>query len=207
MSGEHDEALVMERHNESIRLSERYQRTRDRADLETAIQANSEALAHLGQDSKEGYKVLKQRGFLLVKRFEVAGAVEDLERAVAAYEASRSRLPDETNAHLRGLNDIANAYGELHEVTGDPSQNECAIRLMEQVVDRVGKHHPLRALYLGNLGMRILVRHDRSGAMPDLAESVRVLEEADAALLPGSPHAYVVWNNLAVVHRQLQPER
>jgi tetratricopeptide (TPR) repeat protein len=86
----------------------------------------------------------------------------------------------------------------MHAVTGDARLLDDAIGGYRRALAATGPKAPVRATYLDNLGMALLDRYERSGAIDDADESVRLLRRAREATPPCSPALAGVVNNLGV---------
>ena len=93
---------------------------------------------------------------------------------------------------------LARAWRDMHAVTGDARLLDDAIGGYRQALAATGPKAPVRATYLDNLGMALLDRYERSGAIDDADESVRLLRQAREATPPCSPALAGVLNNLGV---------
>ena len=93
---------------------------------------------------------------------------------------------------------LARAWRDMHAVTGDARLLNDAISGYRHALAATGPKAPVRATYLDNLGMALLDRYERSGAIDDADESVRLLRLAREATPRRSPAFAGVLNNLGV---------
>ena len=134
---------------------------------------------------------------LLRRRYEARGDPGDLEAAARCL-----REPDSPHRgqqrHSPRQAGLARAWRDMHAVTGDARLLDDAISGYRQALAATGPQAPARATYLDNLGMALLDRYERSGAIDDADESVRLLRQAREATPPCSPALAGVLNNLGV---------
>ena len=182
-------------------LGARYAARGDEADLDRAIDLATAAVTRIPAGSEAATFAASRRNnlaALLRRRYEARGDVADLE-AAARYlrepPLARHRPAPPWPGGRRGW------PAPCATRTLSPAMPGCledAIRGYQQALAVVGPRAPARATYLDNLGMALLDRYERSGAIDDADESVRLLRLAREATPDGSGALAGVLNNLGV---------
>ena len=183
-------------------LAARYVACGDEADLDRAIDLATAAVARIPAGGEAATFAGSRRAnlaALLRRRYEARGDVTDLEAAAQLLrEPAAVVAPRATTATARRQAGLARAARDAHAVTGDARLLGEAISGFQQALAAARPRAPVRATYLDNLGMALLDRYERSGAIDDVDESVRLLRLARAATPDGSTALAGVLNNLGV---------
>ena len=181
-------------------LGARYAARGDEADLDRAIALVTAAVARIPAGSETAAFAGSRRNnlaALLRRRYEARGDPGDLEAAARCLGEPDSAAPQASSGIARQAG-LARAWRDMHAVTGDARLLDDAIGGYRQALAATGPKAPVRATYLDNLGMALLDRYERSGAIDDADESVRLLRQAREATPPCSPALAGVVNNLGV---------
>jgi tetratricopeptide (TPR) repeat protein len=181
-------------------LGARYAVRGDEADLDRAIALVTAAVARIPAGGEAAAFAGSRRNnlaALLRRRHEARGDPGDLEAAARCLGEPDSAGPQASSGIAR-LAGLARAWRDMHAVTGDARLLNDAISGYQHALAATGPKAPVRATYMDNLGMALLDRYERSGAIDDADESVRLLRQAREATPPCSPALAGVVNNLGV---------
>ena len=182
-------------------LGARYVARGDEADLDRAIDLATAAVDWIPAGSQTATFAAGRRhnlASLLRRRYEARGDVADLQAAARCLGEPAAGSPAAGIATARWQAGRARTLRDAHAVTGDARLLEDAISGYQQALAVTGPSAPARATYLDNLGMALLDRYERSGAIDDADESVRLLHLAREATPDGSGALAGVLNNLGV---------
>ena len=181
-------------------LGARYAARGDEADLDRAIALVTSAVARIPASSEAAAFATSRRtnlAALLRRRYEARGDPADLEAAARGLGEQDFATPQPSTGISRQAG-LARAWRDLHAVTGDTRLLSDAISGYQHALAATGPKAPVRATYLDNLGMALLDRYERSGAIDDADEAVRLLRLAREATPRCSPALAGVLNNLGV---------
>lgn len=181
-------------------LGARYAARGDEADLDRAIALVTSAVARIAAGREAAAFASSRRNnlaALLRRRYEARGDPADLEAAARCLRERDFATPQPSTGMARQAG-LARAWRDMHAVTGDARLLDDAISGYQQALAATGPKAPVRATYLDNLGMALLDRYERSGAIDDADESVRLLRRARQATPCCSPALAGVLNNLGV---------
>ncbi len=168
----------------AVALRARFERSRDNADLDEAIETGRQALAVLPAGQPDRPAVLSHLAATLRTRFEYSGNRDDLDEAVAT--AREALAGTEQNARLRPgvLSNLAATLTARSEFTGDLSDLDEAIDAIREVLVTLPDGHVDRPAVLSNLAAALRSRAERTGDA-DLAEAVGAARAALAAIPAG----------------------
>jgi tetratricopeptide (TPR) repeat protein len=181
-------------------LGARYAARGDEADLDRAIALVTSAVARIPAGSEAAAFASSRRNnlaALLRRRYEARGDPADLEAAARCLHEQDCAGPRPRTGIARQAG-LARAWRDMHAVTGDARLLNDAISGYQHALAATGPKAPVRATYLDNLGMALLDRYERSGAIDDADEAVRLLRLAREATPRCSPALAGVLNNLGV---------
>lgn len=184
--------------NLGIALRLRYLRSGVRSDLDEALKVHRESVAVTGPDHP-GYAIVwNGLGNTLSTLRRLTNAAEDREEEVAAFE--RSLAATARGDRRRALLSANLAAALTHSQTPDAAL-ERAVTQLRDSVDALPAQDPLRALCRYDLGLALVERFKRTGAVPDLTEAITCARTA--AQQPGvsSQHrlqAAVAWGSWAM---------
>ena len=146
--------------NLGVRFGDRFEKSRQMADLDQAILCDQQALEATPADHPDRAKYLNSLGFRFHDRYERTGQVADLEQAML-YDRQALEAYD------------AEFGVDQFEKTGQVADLEQAILCDQQALEATPTDHPDRAKYLNSLGMRCHDKFQRTGQMADLKQAIQ----------------------------------
>ena len=148
---------------------------------------------------------LSNLGLALRARFELTGALGDLEEAVRVGREAVAATPVGHADRAAMLSNLGNALQARFERTGAEADLDEAIRVGQEAVAATPAGHPNRAPLLSNFGNALQTRFERTGSLDDLEEAIRVDREAVAATPVGHPDRAGMQSNLGnALHRRFK---
>ena len=132
----------------------------------------------------------------LQDRFQVQGRREDLEEAIAQWEAVLP-LAQDPEQRARLLNNLATAYAMLGDLDPESPGWDRARELWQEVLALLPPEHPIALIARGNLAASLRTRFLHTGRATDLDRSQKLLQ-AVVERLPAGPDRALFRNNLAL---------
>lgn len=179
-----------------IGYRKQYEGTGNPEALELSVLALESLLAEVppGHDGREG--VLAALGLSLRARYELAGAPDDLARALALHEEAARVAPD--HPHAAGmLSNLAGTLRMRYEREGRVEDLQRAVTAYRQAVALAPADSPWRPMFLNNLGNGLRTAFERGGDSADIDDSVAAFSEAVATAAEGSVDQVRALGNLA----------
>ncbi|WP_232240768.1 hypothetical protein, partial [Kutzneria sp. 744] len=158
-------------------LHARFERTRERAQLDAAIALSTEVAEHAGIDHDDRAGRLTNLGTALLERFMAFSDVADLDAAVDAHRLALTEIADDHHDRARYLNNLSVALCRRHIVRGRDADLAQAIRLGEQAAS-APQGGVERALRMSTLGDALFHRFARFGDVADLDRDIDLLRAA-----------------------------
>lgn len=159
-------------------LSSRFQLSRDRSDLDEAVDAGREGTTVVGLKDPGRPTMLGLLANALLERFERYGEAPDLTEALqAAQDGVKAAEPGST-VRAVCLSCLALARDHLFRHTGDIRDSDRAIETGRESVAAARGDRPGTAICLSNLGGILRTRYERTGDAGVLDEAVEVQREA-----------------------------
>jgi tetratricopeptide (TPR) repeat protein len=155
-------------------------------DLDRAIDIALQILDALpGGDHRRG-QTLSALDLAHLARYEISGAVDDLQQAVRFAEAAVRHAGDPHDQVMYRSN-LANRLADRFVVTGDVEDLDRALGTLAEAVATVPDGHPDRPGVLSNYGTVLVARHRVTGDADDLEEAIdwhrqAVVSERDSDL-------------------------
>jgi len=159
-------------------LSNRYERTGNLQDLETAIAQSEAAVEGTPEDHPNRAEQLNTLAMSLSRRYKRTGNLEDLEAAIARSEAAVEATPEDHPGRATWLGALGHRLGCRYERTGRLQDLEAAIARSEAAVEATPEYNPNRASWLNNLGNQLRIRYQRTGDLLDLEAAIGHAEAA-----------------------------
>ncbi|KAK7214327.1 hypothetical protein V2G26_002330 [Clonostachys chloroleuca] len=161
----------------------RYERMREIKDLKEAIKQVRKAIGLLPDDYPDLAVCLNNLGAMLKIQYQKTGEIKDLEEAIKqarkAIKLTPNNHPDLAAARLTNL---GNNFEIRYIRTEDIKDLEDAINQAREAVELTPDDHPDLALYLYNLGTKILHRYKRMRRSEDLEGASAYLLKAWSCL-------------------------
>ncbi|KAI0594107.1 CHAT domain-containing protein [Biscogniauxia sp. FL1348] len=129
--------------------------------------------SHYGKASQ-----LSNSGYLLARKFERFGNLDDLEEAILLTENALDITPAHHPDRAARLNNLGNWLGVQFEQTGAMDHLKRAISKSEEAVQTTPHNHPSRAKRLSSLAHWLARRHERTGSWQDLEQAILFVEQA-----------------------------
>ncbi|MFB9682333.1 CHAT domain-containing protein [Streptosporangium vulgare] len=158
-----------------LALRRRHERDGSAADLDQAISAGREAVAH---DAEEAPSRL---AFAYWRRYRLRADPADLDEVITLF----TRVRERTGPRATVLSDLGTAYRQRYEHTRERADLEQAVTLIEQAA-RLPEGRASRAVQ-ADLGTALLYRYERFGARSDLWRAAELVEAVLAAVPPHDP--------------------
>jgi hypothetical protein len=159
----------------------RYERDGDAVGIDRAIAAGQGAAVILARHGMRAVKPLSNLAFAYWARYRLHGDLVDLKQVTGLLE----RVLGVAGPGPAVLSDLATAYRQFYEQTGEVTYIERAVALAEQAADPDGQVTPA---ILASLSAALLRRYERAGAGQDLQRAAELVERILAALPEDSPH-------------------
>jgi CHAT domain len=180
-------ALSTSLQNLAAALVSRFQRSRDRADLDEAIDAAREAIP-VTDRSDRGYGITQTLlANALLESFERYWDVADLRDAVAAAQAGADAAPPVGRVRAVALSALALAHSNSFKHTGDVRDLHRAIAVDKDSVAAAQGDPIGLATCLSNLGGILTTKYDRIGDAAALDEAI----DAHRQAVRSTPDGYV----------------
>ncbi|KAI5927564.1 CHAT domain-containing protein [Camillea tinctor] len=120
---------------------------------------------------------LSNEGYLLARKFERFGTLDDLQEAISLTEQSLDITPTNHPDRAGRLNNLGNWLGRRFEWTGAMENLKKAISNSTEAVQSTPHGHPSRAKRLSSLGHWLVRRYERIGNWQDLEQAIALAEE------------------------------
>ncbi|WP_405463963.1 CHAT domain-containing protein [Streptomyces jietaisiensis] len=190
LDGENRFAAELMRADALLRLGET---TRDRGPVDEAVEAASRL--------PRVPAALQVLGSALYVRYKVTHAHEDLVGAAAVLRECLRQTPADAPERVLRLGELGNVLQTSAEHTGEESLREEAVRYLRAVVEEVPETSAGMPWHKVDLAAALRDRGRHTGDVVALRESVALLEEALAAVPPGTgPWHNFCENHLTAVH-------
>lgn len=179
------------------KLSERARAAGDRARIEAAIGLWRRMIApihpvHPG-DVPMSWSNL---GVLLLARYELDGALADLEEAIGAYRKALDLEAPGDPERARYQSNLSAALYQRAMITGSTRDREESLALGRTTSELNRPDDSDRAKYLSNAGVSLLRSYEVSGGEDDLSAAIGALEEALGACGPDDQDRGGILSNL-----------
>ncbi|CAG9982047.1 unnamed protein product [Clonostachys byssicola] len=171
-----------------VALRDKFFRTRDIADLEEAIQATRHAIHEIShdnpiyeipQDSPIYFKWVYTLGGQLDDKYDITGALPDLQEAIKFTLQAVSKTPREHSAYGEGLNSLGIRFRAKYLRTKELDDVEEGIDFMQEAISSTPEDDPQRAKRLRALATLLGDRYDMERDVTDLEEAIRLLRLAN----------------------------
>ncbi|WP_416981880.1 hypothetical protein [Streptomyces sp. T028] len=181
--------------NLAVALSERYQRTGKRNDLDGALHCVEQALEATLGGSPERPARLALHAVLLLDRHDALGHLADLDLAVEKFAAALRETPE--NSPERPLREGESGAVLLarYQRTGELADLDASVALLRRAVRGRVYEAEDKAILWGQLGTSLRVRARRRHDGNDAGQAVAALRRA-VTLTTGTPNRAVDLNNL-----------
>jgi len=194
----------MYRKSLQARLSHRYDRTGNIKDLEKCIQLVEENVASTSKEDAIWPGRFNSLGLMFYERYLRIGATSDLDKSIECIREAVNSTP-ETDIYLRiRLHNLGYMLGQRYFRLREIADLDEAILLVRralevnrEVLAERGRHmeelmgvipgDPGRAVVLNSLGFLLATRHQESGSVDDLQESIDLAKQAVEATPVGYP--------------------
>ena len=174
----------------AVEAEVRYHEKSDLVALDEAAAAWERILQHPDFAALEAsfrLAVLNDAGGVYLRRYWAIGRLEDLTRAIQAYEQAVAQTPAGSPGLPRHLSNLGNGLSARYARTGWLPDLERAIQAYEQAVAQTPAGSPNLPGCLNNLGNGLRERYARTGELPDLECAIQAWDQAVAQTPAGSP--------------------
>jgi len=130
------------------------------------------------------------------RRHDARGNLEDLSKAIAAWELAVAQTPAGSPDLPMYLNNLSSGLRDRYTRTGALGDLEKSIRICEQALAQISPGSRERVAILNNLGAGLRDRYEHTGALGDVEKAIKVCEQAVALTSPGSQERATILNNL-----------
>ncbi len=130
---------------------------------------------------------LNNLAIAMATRFEHAGNLSDLDRAVESCERAVTATSARHPSLAGRLSNLGGVLRVRFEHGGDPADLDRAVILGERAVGAAPSGHPHRAIVQNRLGIALRTRFEHGGNMADLDRAVDLGERAVSATPDGHP--------------------
>lgn len=176
----------------------RYVKSRDRADLDKAIEAFTTLVVLMPDTHPRKAAVLHIRGILLSDRVEHTGAVSDIDEMITTYE-NAVRLADSHDIPVY-LGKLGKGYATRFEETAEFPDADKAIDALTRAVNATTEEGETKADRLCDVGDILLARLQKSGDLADGDRALVSYEHAIQAMPSVDPDLPHYLDNLANAH-------
>ncbi len=175
-------------------LIDQARQARDPAGLTAGIERLRQAADLTPADDPLHWAILSDVGSALRNRFELTGALADLDAAVsAAQQAVDGAAPGDSHRASLLVN-LANVRRLRFEQTRAQADLDAAVEASRRAVDSCAADNPRRATILSQRGLVLLDEYRRAGSLDFLDEAVAVGQQAVAAAATGTDRAVSLMN-------------
>lgn len=136
--------------NLACRLMIRSNWTGSTDDLNSAVAACERSM-NLSVEFRDWTEKTTRLGAYLARRFERAGSMEDLDRAVQLLRNAVSLMPTHYPHRGEALSNLGATLGLKYEMTKSAADLDDAIEATDKALEALPSDHPLRVLALSNL--------------------------------------------------------
>jgi tetratricopeptide (TPR) repeat protein len=175
----------------------RFEHTRDRADLDHALELLAPALAAVPAGSPLRTLVLSTLGMTHFHRFGLGEGTSDLDRAVDLLDEAvrRTSTTDSLHAETSAVLGTALAlrFAQARSVD-DLNRGVAALRSSVHTAPSTDPHRPT---WLAQFGSALVTRYSQTGEMGDLNDALSTLEEAAATSPADHAHHDIILSSLA----------
>jgi len=183
--------------DEATTFRVRYDKSRDRNDIDNAISLYRQFLDLLPPSHPKCDVALKWLGYALYTRFEKCGASGDVQEAIALQRQALELRPSSHPQHSETLRDLIRSLTSRFGRYGKLDDLDEAIRLCREALELHCPGHPERSRSLNNLMSAVLTRFEQYGKDKDLEEAIVLQREALELRPPGHPDRSMSLNNLS----------
>ncbi|KEP46865.1 putative aromatic di-alanine and TPR containing protein [Rhizoctonia solani 123E] len=156
----------------------RYERHGNLADLDKAINYQSQAVRLTSKEHATHPIYLSSLGDLLLRRFERFGDLVDVDRAIEYQEQAVQLTPEGDIQRPGFLESLGCARFRRFERVGDLEDVDQAIEHQMQAIRLIPEGHPRRGSCLNNLGHSWRLRFERLNDLTDVENAIKYHEQA-----------------------------
>ncbi|KFX87738.1 hypothetical protein O988_09307 [Pseudogymnoascus sp. VKM F-3808] len=156
----------------------RFERNKNRADLEEAIMLMRQAINLAPPDEPKQALFLANLGFDLSSRYKLLDEIADLEEAIKVTRQAVNSTPNGDDTWATWVSRLSHQLTRRYARTREVAGLEEAVITARRSVNSVSRNFRHRAAMLDSLGGALNNRHIRTGDLTDINEAIMVTRQA-----------------------------
>ncbi|KAF4868420.1 hypothetical protein CGCSCA1_v012343 [Colletotrichum siamense] len=159
-------------------LHDHFNRTGDESSMNEAVSTGRRLVSLLNREHEDWNRAFIQLARQLTNRALRTGNAAELDEAISIYEDVSDALPDDHFLRLRNVDALSTMYNIRYDRKRQISDNDKAIVMLKDCINRTTQGSQERAIKLLNLGSSLSRRFRRTRLLTHLEEAISKYEEA-----------------------------